>query len=204
MTATATPLANGRPRKSLASQLDRLDSILDGLDQGLAGAITDAIKEVLPAATAEAVRATIVELVTNPDIITLIRTGGVPIAPSMAPSSVPMQAPQPAESKPNAIARAWRWTTSKVKGIGQGIASRVRGVREGAVGVYRQASSIWSLRRPVLISLGVGMVVGMICYASSPWLAGMVSGLAASVAALGVQLAVWARRVFASYLPLAH
>ena len=37
MTATAAPTAvgNGRPRKNLASQLDRLDSILDGLSEGL-------------------------------------------------------------------------------------------------------------------------------------------------------------------------
>lgn len=200
MSVTTMPHANGRQqqRKSLSSQLDRLDSILDGLDGALSGAITDAVKEAVTTATAEAVRATLIEVITNPDLIALLRGGALPIAqPHVPVATIPDEAALP---QPNAISRAWRWSINKLKAVGQGIKSRVRSARDGVVSTYRQASSIWSLRRPVLIALGVGAVIGVTCYASSPWLAGVVSGVAASVAALGVQLAAWARRVFA-YMP---
>ena len=199
MTATMNPAANGRvPRKNLSSQLDRLDAILDGLDGALSGAITEAVKEAVSTATAEAVRATLVEVITNPDVMALLRGGTIPFAQPVV--AAPTRCEEPVPPQPNAMSRAWRWSIQKIKNIGQAIGARVRGVRDGAVSTYRQASSIWSLRRPVLISLGVGLVIGIICFASSPWLAGIVSGVTASVAALGVQLAAWARRVFA-YMP---
>ena len=199
MTATMNPVANGRvPRKNLSSQLDRLDAILDGLDGALTGAITDAAKEAFAATAAEAVRATLIEVFTNADVIALIRGGAVPMAPPVV--SAPTKCEEPTPLQPNAMSRAWRWSISKIKNVGQTIAARIRGVRDGVVSTYRQASGIWSLRRPVLISLGVGLVIGVTCFASSPWLAGIVSGVTASVAALGVQLAAWARRVFA-YMP---
>jgi hypothetical protein len=68
MTTTTSPSNNGRlQRKSLSSQLDRLDNILDGLDGALTGAITDAVKDAVSTAIAEAVRATLIEVVSNPE-----------------------------------------------------------------------------------------------------------------------------------------
>ena len=43
-------------RKSLASQIDRLDSILDGLSEGLNEAVADAVQRGVGQATREAVR----------------------------------------------------------------------------------------------------------------------------------------------------
>ena len=68
MTVTTSPSNNGRlQRKSLSSQLDRLDNILDGLNGALTGAITDAVKDAVSTAVAEAVRATLIEVVSNPE-----------------------------------------------------------------------------------------------------------------------------------------
>ena len=58
MTATLT---NGRSRKSLAAQIDRLDSTLDGLADGLNEAVATAVKE--------AVRAVLSEVLTNPELL---------------------------------------------------------------------------------------------------------------------------------------
>lgn len=43
MTTTTRTNLNDQPRKTLASQLDRLDGILDGLDTALAGAVPAAM-----------------------------------------------------------------------------------------------------------------------------------------------------------------
>jgi hypothetical protein len=42
MTAIVRTNSNVPPRKTLASQIDRLDDILDGLDAALAGAVQEA------------------------------------------------------------------------------------------------------------------------------------------------------------------
>jgi hypothetical protein len=63
---TKTLEMNGPTRKTLASQLDRLDSILDGLSEGLTDAVASAVREVVGLAVQEAVQAVLTELLTNP------------------------------------------------------------------------------------------------------------------------------------------
>ena len=201
MTITANPTANGRmPRKNLSSQLDRLDSILDGLDQALAGAITDAVKEAVATSVADAVRVTLVEIVTNPDVIALLR-GNFPAAPPATAEPNPKAANRVTlvDRIRKSVSAAWKWSLSKVKAVGQAIKSRARNVRTGIVGGVRKVNMVWRLKRPLLIALGVGSIMGSVAYASSPWVAAVLSGIAATGATLGAQLALWTRRLFAGF-----
>ena len=63
---TKTMEMNGPTRKTLASQLDRLDGILDGLSEGLNQAVAQAVREAVGLAVQEAVQAVLTELLTNP------------------------------------------------------------------------------------------------------------------------------------------
>jgi hypothetical protein len=63
---TKTIEMNGPARKTLASQIDRLDSILDGLSEGLDQAVAQAVREAVGLAVHEAVQAVLAELLTNP------------------------------------------------------------------------------------------------------------------------------------------
>jgi hypothetical protein len=55
--STTTPTSlNGRMKKTLAFQLDRLDSILDGLAEALNGAVAEAVKETVGKAARDAVK----------------------------------------------------------------------------------------------------------------------------------------------------
>jgi hypothetical protein len=65
---TKTLEMNGPTRKTLASQLDRLDSILDGLSEGLNDAVASAVREAVGLAVQEAVQAVLTELLNNPDL----------------------------------------------------------------------------------------------------------------------------------------
>src|SRR4051794_37384832 len=57
--------SNGRPqRKQLSDQLDRLDSVLDGLSEALNQSVADASREGVRLAVKEAV----IELLTSPDL----------------------------------------------------------------------------------------------------------------------------------------
>jgi hypothetical protein len=62
---TMSTMTNGKVRKSLADQLDRLDSILDVLGDGLNEAIADAVK----AAVTTAVQQVLSELLTNSEVL---------------------------------------------------------------------------------------------------------------------------------------
>ena len=95
----STTLTNGRQRKSLAEQIERLDSILDGLSDGLNETIVCAVKE--------AVRVVLAEVLTNPELLARLH----PVQPIAAP-----EPPQPSRW----LARAWggarsvlRWTAAQ-------------------------------------------------------------------------------------------
>jgi hypothetical protein len=205
MTVTLNPQLNGsRQRKSLAGQLDRLDSILDGLDGALSGAITDAVKQAVSTAVAETVRATLAELFTSPDLLALIRGNLFPTATPTQDADNPAPANPP---RPNAfrraggaLAKACAWSLKKLTALGKTVASPVQSVCQGAVTSYRQINAVWRLRQPILIALGVGAVAGVVVgVVSAPWLAGVVSGLSAMGAALGAQFALVARRLLIGF-----
>jgi hypothetical protein len=60
---------NSRPRQTLAGQIDRLDSILDGLDDALAGAVADAVRAAVSLAVREAVEAAVKDVLSNPHLL---------------------------------------------------------------------------------------------------------------------------------------
>src|SRR4051794_24163362 len=70
---TATTSSNGSVRKNLASQLDRLDHILDGLAEGLQEAVAQAVQQAVTLAVQEAVRGILTELLTNPELLGKLR-----------------------------------------------------------------------------------------------------------------------------------
>ena len=76
---------NGQTRKTLASQLDRLDRILDGLSEGLDQAVAQAVREAVGLAVREAVQAVLTELLNNPALREQLQ------------KAVPPEAPPPAE-----------------------------------------------------------------------------------------------------------
>src|SRR5262245_11044109 len=57
------------PRKTLSSQIDRLDGILDGLAEALDGAVADAVRDAVGQAVREAVEATVREVLASPALL---------------------------------------------------------------------------------------------------------------------------------------
>jgi hypothetical protein len=78
---TTTTNADGRARKSLAEQIDRLDAILDGLSEALQGAVTAAVTQAVGVAVKEAVQGVLAEVLSNP----ALRERALPAASQPAP-----------------------------------------------------------------------------------------------------------------------
>src|SRR3954454_2405529 len=76
---------NGRARKSLADQIDRLDRVLDGLAEGLNEAVAAEVQRAVGLAVREAVQAAIREVLTGPDLADRRRPPPIPAAAPPAP-----------------------------------------------------------------------------------------------------------------------
>jgi hypothetical protein len=83
-------MPNGRhtQRKQLSSQLDRLDTVLDGLGDALNRRVADAVKDVVGQAVKESVETTIREVLGNPALLQAALEQHTPQQPLASPPVV--------------------------------------------------------------------------------------------------------------------
>src|SRR5262245_19983946 len=149
-----TSMTNGRTRKSLAEQIDRLDMILDGLADALNEAVAQAVKE----AVAFAVKAAVAETLTNPEL----RRRFTPTAerPTVLRRWLGKVRSAGEAVKAQAL-RLGRWVANTVIG---GVRAVANGVRYGWAATVAKVTSVirsvptwpalvWHLRAPVLLAL---------------------------------------------------
>ncbi len=139
MTATTTTTtrmpSNGQSRKTLASQLDRLDGILDGLDAALAGAVQDAVEQ----AVKQAVQAVLTEVITNRELQEQLQQAAQPAPPAERP-----------HGKPSLLNRLWQVTTQKVRRTVQTVEQFGRGVGMALVAAGAAVAGIvYAARRQI-------------------------------------------------------
>jgi hypothetical protein len=111
-TTTRTP-TNGQPRKTLASQLDRLDCILDALDAALAGAVQEAVEQ----AVKQAVQAVLTEVLTNRQLQEQLEQATQPVLSS-----------EESKRKQGMPKRVWQAATEGVRRSVQTVKKLGRGV----------------------------------------------------------------------------
>jgi hypothetical protein len=191
--------SNGQIRKTLASQIDRLDRILDGLAQGLDQAVAVAVQEAVGAAVTEtvtaAVKAAVIEVLTNPDLLKRLRPNTTP-APSLFSRLAHHAhtfcgwlagAAKAACSKViNVAKQTASKTTQAARGYAKAVCTRLvstcRRARAlvGRIGTFLAVAADLGrqLRNRLLLALAVGVVVGLGCYLGGPVIASTVSGLA--------------------------
>src|SRR5262245_48281070 len=125
MTTTVNPI--GQKRQSLASQIDRLDSVLDDLADGIQKTVVEAVKASVGCAVREAVQAALTEVLTNAEWQQRLRP--VPVAADlpMAPVVQPV------------LQRLGGWLVGTVKGVWSRIATLARLAQSKVIGVMSQA-----------------------------------------------------------------
>src|SRR5471030_816723 len=115
-----TTMTNGRARKSLADQMDRLDRVLDGLADALDGAVASAMRE--------GVRQVLAELLTDPALCQGLRM----LAPEPTPAAVPVSSPLG-----NGCRRLVSWLGAGCRAIGSAI-------RSVAIRCVQEAQACWA------------------------------------------------------------
>jgi hypothetical protein len=197
----ATTTLNAGARKTLASQLDRLDTILDGLadnlNEAVAMAAAESMKEVVNVAVQEAVHAALVEVLSNAELRKRLAN--------------------PADARPTTlrlVRSCWAWISSTAKGIwgkivavsltagnrlktmgGPLVAAAGVKARQAGKEIARRARGGWMLmmalatlgrrfRTQLLVAAGIGVLVGVVCYFAGREVASVGCGLAGFVGTL--------------------
>jgi hypothetical protein len=201
----ATTTTNGRPaRPTLATQIDRLDSLLDGLSENLTEAVADAVK----AAVVQVVQTVLTELLTNPEVLAKLRDALPP-----APSTLPVATPVIRRSIKERLAKIWSWVAGKVGVVVGACQSGINWLCAGAARVKERmqmtARSAWlrlrllrHFRGQLLLAVGVGVAAGVAAFLAAPWLAAALSALGGFMTAIVVQGSVLLLRLATvSYQP---
>jgi hypothetical protein len=183
------------PRKSLADQIDRLDSILDGLSDNLNEAVATAVQQAVASAVQEAVRLAVIEVVTNAELQQLLRPPTSPV-PDPAPTeatgggflsglwlAVRGTAKRVAQAAGRAASAVGGWLATTARKARELVASGVQKVRRGACALYA-----WALTSRVALVVGVGGLIATAFCLGNPAMAGAVGGAALAVAAAVSQL----------------
>jgi hypothetical protein len=182
---TMTMNGNGQVgRKNLASQLDRLDSILDVLSDGLNEAVATVVQE----AVGKAVELAVKEVLCNPDVLRAMRA---------------QAAPEPKRSAPAAhtdfLRRAWNfgrstmggWAGGAARGLGRAcawIAGKWKRLAGSCGAAWNTLGALlplaWQARTQVAVAGVIGTAVAVGCWWSGPAVAATVCGLAGFVGSL--------------------
>jgi hypothetical protein len=191
---SATTTTNGKPRKQLADQLDRLDGIIDALAEGLNGAVADAARE----GTRLAVKDAIVEIMTNPELRALLAPAVAPAPPTPAapPAAVPPTPAKPGlwsriKARVSAARAAVARTLTRAK---EAVVRRFVIAGDAVVALGRATGETLPLRRVALVGLGVGLLVGTACLVMPQTTAAVIGGLGAAGTAVSVQVGNWLTR----------
>jgi len=220
-------MTNGRARKSLADQIDRLDRLLDGLADGLNEAIADAVSLAVSRAVQEAVQAVLREVLSRPELLTRL-PGAFPDGPSTDASPAPERL-----SLRDRLFRAGAFVVGGGRMLGRGVCRLAcngvaavmtvgRCIRSGCgrliVNARKSAEALyfrccyllacgwWHLRAvrqlaiPLALATAVGGTVGVASYWSGPWLAGLAGGTGAFTLVLAGHTLMQVRRLLAESL----
>jgi hypothetical protein len=186
---TTTTVTNGRARKSLAEQIDRLDSILDGLSEALQGAVSEAVTEAVGLAVKEAVRCVLAEVLTSPEFLERLRQ----VAASHSTATVQ------ATSRRPGLLRRWIgsspvWALDRLGDLRQAVANAASFIGRSINRAGRYVQALLPFRCQLLLSAAVGTLAGIAAYHSTPMLAAAAAWMGGFATALTVQAAVLVRR----------
>jgi hypothetical protein len=198
---TADMLSNGTrtPRRSLNDSIGRLDKMIDGLSEAIPGTIRDTLQESVGVAITEGVRVALVEILSSPEVLAVLRNPVASASNSDKPATPRFLFMQSAVAWAGAsIGKAAQWCQDKVKAAANAaVEAGFRAV--AAVASLRQR--LWALRtihKPILIALVIGGLAATAALFAPNWLAATLSGIGGACVTMAIQVWLWVRQSFQS------
>jgi hypothetical protein len=205
MTATMNNNVSGRQRRSLNDSIGHLDKMIDGLSEAIPGTIRDTLQETVGAAITEGVRAALLEIVSNPDVLALLRSSLPPSGPLAMPTATS------GASQPGVVRRllaktgagfvnSVRWSMSLMWAGVRQVSQCTLTVLDKLAELRERLRSLRRAGRPLLVAFVVGALVATITLIAPNWVAATISGLGGAGVTLAVQAGLWLRQHFGTLL----
>lgn len=178
---------NGKPqRKQLSDQLDRFDSMLDGLSEALNETIADAVRD----GTRLALKDAVIEILTDPALRAKLRDATEPVMAVPAPAKKPSFW-QAAKARVAAAGHALKaGAAAVVTSVASAAMSVVSAVRNPA----KIAVVISGLKHLLWVGASAGLAIAIVSYFAPHMISAALSGITAAAAAISIRARNWTRR----------
>jgi hypothetical protein len=212
-----TTNTNSRPqRQTLASQIDRLETILSGLPATLGEAVTEALQSAI----GQAVELAVKEVLMNTEVLRALQAQSAPNPEPAKPAQdgslakslgqawektrenaawAGAKVGEKAAAVGDSLARACAWLGGCVQAGWSWLSGACGRAAAGLAAVSGMLPALlmilWAYRKPLGVALTVGLVIGLGSYWAGPFVASFVSGLLAFVGALVMNLVRRLRQV---------
>src|ERR1700720_2521246 len=157
MTATLTNNLPGRPRRNLNDSIGHLDKMIDGLSEAIPGTIRDTLQETVGAAITEGVRAALLEIVSNPDVLALLRSSlpmPSPLAVPLAPGTPQLPLLRTLLTKAcSSVVTIARCSKKGVLAVTRAVANGTTAALNKLAAFRQRLRSLRHARRPLLLAL---------------------------------------------------
>jgi hypothetical protein len=207
-TVTTQTMNNGHTqRKTLATQIDRLDHILDGLADALNESVADAVRQVIGQVVSEAVQAAVTEVLSSPELLRAALERHAPAEPMCMPPppTAPILKSKAASAagvvcqKAGELARQIKEKLRKLATLGCAAGKQAGKICAIAPMILRAvARKVWQYRKPCAIAVGVGVVFGASCYLGGRLFSSIANGLSSAAITLSAMTLPIRRRTWGS------
>jgi hypothetical protein len=183
---TSASINNGNAqRKQLSTQLDRLDTILDGLSEALTESVADAVKEVIGQVVSEAVSLAVKEVLSSPELLKAALHKHEPATPTTksrtlkdllksAGGYLGDKATKAAGNVKDKVITSWTWCREKVRKACKATVGACVGLPGTAI---RIGMGLWTFRKSCAVALSVGVLAGVSSYFAGPVISSIASGI---------------------------
>jgi hypothetical protein len=208
MTAEVTNNAPNRTRRSLNDSIARMDQMIDGLADAIPGTIKDVLEQSIGPAISEGIKAAVLEVLANPELLNTLRASiPSPAPPPANEGPVILPLPQPTflrallSKTGAAVSGVARWCRSKVVTAGQSVA----GVASQAVNRLASLQQrFWIFRhapKALVAAVAAGCVAAIVALFAPNWAVVAASAVGGACLTAIVQTCMWFRTGF-GYLAL--
>jgi hypothetical protein len=195
MTTQNAPKNGAVPRQTLAGQIDRLDTILDGLAEALNESVADAVRKSVGEVVRETVKETVSEVLADQDLIraAMARHNNTESGNDTPPKRtlvdvlgdavawmVGIVAP-PALLAGKGLSFAWCWCLEKVR---NSLGPVYTSASAALTGLGWLCCIAWQNRWACATAIGVGTIVGVVAYVCGPTIASMLAAVGSAALCL--------------------
>jgi hypothetical protein len=190
--STATLPMNGKPRKQLSDQLDRLDDLIDVLGDGLNDAVVTAMRD----GARQAVKEALVEVLTHPEFLTALQSVIGPKEAVPAKPTVWQRIKAGLGQLRTVAANIFSSIKERATHTIHSVAAKLHSLRErGRAMVTVAHHSGLLIRHLTLTAVVVGVLTGMVAIVTPHELLAVAGAVGGAIATVVAQVAYRARRL---------